>query len=75
MQQQFRRFFFSVMNLAEMMNFAVISDALKCLKGNFQPEMSPVSNMLDWVGVFSTHLFEKKKEAMPSIWDRDDEKV
>lgn len=61
MQQQFSRVPLSVMNLAEMMNFAVISDALKCLKGIFQPEISPVSNMLEWVGVFSTHLFKKKK--------------
>lgn len=37
----------SVMDLAGMMNFAVISDAFKCLKGIIQPEISPVSNTLD----------------------------
>lgn len=73
MQQQFSRVP-SVMNLAEMTNFAAISDALKCLKGIIQPEISPVSNTLDWVGVFSTLFFFFKK-AMPSIWDRDDVKV
>lgn len=47
MQQQFSRVPLYVMNLAEMMNFAAISDALKCLKGIIQPEISPVSNTLD----------------------------